>query len=286
MSAAGWKEARLLLAFVLLGFMLAGLATIALSGGGGGGPAAVAPSALARAAYITADQRGYRFSMDLTGSLAGRTFAVGGSGSIVPPGRGSFQMTINGTTISELVAFPDVYVNASGLGSSSLASTPWVKASMSPLMPSSSSLGSESDPTQFLNYLKASGSVAVVDSEPVRGVITTRYHALIDLGRYPSVLPSSLKSVAQQETALLQKLTGLSALPVDAWIDHQSRVRRIALQMPFCTAAGTGSESITMDLYDYGRQPPVTLPDASQVTDITRLVSAQLSQSSQQAHCS
>jgi hypothetical protein len=286
MSTAGWKEARLLLGFALLGFMLAALAVVTLSGRGGSQSNAVAPSALARAAYVSANQPGYRFSMQLTGSLAGHAFTVGGSGSIAPPGRGSFHMSVGDTTITELIAFPDVYVTVSGLSGASLASTPWVKVSMTPFVPSSSSLGGESDPTQFLDYLKASGSVAIVDTEPVGGVITTRYHALIDLGRYPSVLPPSVRSAAQQETALLQKLTGLSALPVDAWIDRQGRVRRIAMQVPFCTPAGPGSESMTMDLYDYGRQPPVTLPDPSQVTDVTRLVSSQLSQGLQQAHCS
>src|SRR5262249_54025748 len=52
--------------------------------------------------------------------------------------------------------------------------------------------GGQSNPAQFLEYLKASGgAVAVAGQEPVRGVETTRYRGAIDLQKAADVVPSS-----------------------------------------------------------------------------------------------
>ena len=87
-------------------------------------------------------------------------------------------------------------------------------------------------------------------------------------------------------SGLLERMTGQSTLPVDVWIDGSNRVRRLAMQMSLCSPVGTVSESFQMDLYDYGRQPPVHVPAASEVTDLTSQLSSHTTQALQQLHCS
>jgi hypothetical protein len=294
MSASGWREFRVLIAFAVVGFALAAAVTVALSGGnarngaaGSSGAATFTP--VERAAYVTGRQPGFKFAMQLTGSAAGQTFTVGGTGSINPPGRGSLQMSVAGVSVSEVFAYPDVYIRMPQLSATTLAPTPWIKLSLTPVLQSTgatSSLGSSTDPSQLLDYLKASGSVALVGGEWVRGVATTHYHALVDLDRYPSVLPPNLRSLAQKQSSLVERMTGQSTLPFDVWIDGQRRVRRLAMQMSLCSPVGRISESLQMDLYDYGRQPPVTVPDPSQVTDLTSQLTGRMSHALQQVHCS
>lgn len=287
MSPSGWKETRLLLCFMLLGFLAAAVITIWLSG-----PSArrsAATPAIARAAYVTSSQAGFKFTLAESGDIAGNTFSLSGQGSIDPPGSGSFQMIVGGRTINELVSYPDIYMQVPGLGS--LASTPWIKVRLTSLMrsmgESASTLqsGSESDPSELLSYLKASGPVVVVDREIVGGVPTIRYHALANLDRLPSVVPPDMRSATSQQSALLERMTGQSTLPVDAWVDSSNRLRRFEMQMPLCTPAGHGSVALQMDIYGFGRQPQPAVPDPSQVTDVTHLIGSQVSQATSQMSC-
>ena len=77
-------------------------------------------------------------------------------------------------------------------------------------------------------------------------------------------------------------MTGQSTLPADVWIDDNGLVRRIALDLNVRSSAGTVAATVSMDLYDYGRQPAVTVPPASQVTDITSRIASQASNATSQ----
>ncbi|HEX3910409.1 MAG TPA: hypothetical protein VHW67_06895 [Solirubrobacteraceae bacterium] len=44
-------------------------------------------------------------------------------------------------------------------------------------------------------------------------------------------------------------------LPLEVWIDGDSRVRRMSLQMHLCSRVGDIEESLTMELHDFGPQP-------------------------------
>src|SRR5581483_6389978 len=100
-----------------------------------------------------------------------------------------------------------------------------------------------------------------------------------DLNRYVDLVPSSQRAQARAGVQALQRLTKLGKLPVDVWVDSHHLVRREAFSFPIAPSAtaGAGSLHITADLYDYGPQPPVTAPPASQVFDASSLVSSALS---------
>jgi hypothetical protein len=50
-------------------------------------------------------------------------------------------------------------------------------------------------------------------------------------------------------------------LPLDVWIDAQSRIRQLTLSMQ----AAAASFTMTMTLGDYGPQAPVSAPPAGEV---------------------
>jgi hypothetical protein len=131
------------------------------------------------------------------------------------------------------------------------------------------------DPSQFLRYLRAaSGKVTRVGTEKVRGVETTHYQATLDLGHYPALVSAAQREQARLGVAALEQLGAPSKLPVDVWIDGQHLVRRESYSMSE-TPTGSGPFTVegTIDLYDYGKAPPITPPSADQVQTVTNATS-------------
>jgi hypothetical protein len=116
-------------------------------------------------------------------------------------------------------------------------------------------------------------------------VPTTHYHVLVDFARFPSVVPASLRAGAQQEAALLKRISGQRDLPIDVWIDRGKRVRRYQVQVPFCFQSERTSEAIAIELYDYGTQSIPVPPPPSEASDLTSEVESGASRALQQIHC-
>jgi hypothetical protein len=101
--------------------------------------------------------------------------------------------------------------------------------------------GSPTKPTDVLErVLAASEDIAVVGTEDVRGVETTHYRARVDLRK----LPSSERPEDKLE------LPGGRFVPVELWIDDESRLRRITI----ARGANQGGETTAVELFDYGVQ--------------------------------
>jgi LppX_LprAFG lipoprotein len=109
--------------------------------------------------------------------------------------------------------------------------------------------GSPTKPTDVLErVLATSDDIAVVGTEDVRGVETTHYRARVDLRKLLKELSSSEPS---QEDVL--ETSGERFVPVELWIDDESRLRRITIARD----ANRGGETTTVELYDYGVQVDV-----------------------------
>jgi hypothetical protein len=258
-------------------------ALLAAAGCGGGGHVAATAgdngaanpaylAAVTRAADATDQVPGYKFSLTARTQLAGKSFEVTGGGSINARGsEGAVRTQVEGKTVEEVISKPYLYISVpSGGGTSLTRGKPWVRADLTTFTQSfgSSSVGAgSSNPSEVLSYLRAAGTVTRVGDEQVRGVSSTHYHALIDLARFASAVPAGQRAAARKEGKLLERVTGAKTLPMDVWIGAQ-RIDRIALAYSLCTQEGRLRETLSMDLYDYGRQPVVTPPPASQVTDI------------------
>ena len=124
----------------------------------------------------------------------------------------------------------------------------------------------ESNPAQFLEYLRAhGGSVHTVGSTMLHGVHTTRYQGSIDLHQIARALPESERGAAQAQLDKLSSQIGLSSIPFEVWIDDQHRVRRIEMNISINAAGQQGGMQMTIDLSGFGATPKVTVPADSQV---------------------
>ncbi len=267
------------------------LSSIACGGGGSSSSDASASylAAVTRAAYATDQVPGYKFSLTASTQFAGKSAEVTGSGTINERGsEGAARVQADGKTIEEVIAKPYFYISVpTGSGMSLTHGKPWVRADLSTLTQSvgSSSVGAgSSNPSEVLSYLRAAGAVTRVGEEQVRGVASTHYHALIELARLASAVPAGQQAAARKAGKLLERLTGAKALPMDVWIGA-GRVDRIDLAYTVCTPEGRLQLTLSIDLYDYGRQPVVSPPPASQVTDIGAKLESQVAKALAQAGC-
>jgi hypothetical protein len=135
----------------------------------------------------------------------------------------------------------------------------------------------QSDPSKFLAYLEAvSNGVKKVGTDSIRGVETTHYSAMLDLGKAVdrADVPSSLRDD-------LRKLFGQtpgadSAIPADVWVDGDGLARRIELQLSLGALLGSDgpagadkvSVSVSMDLYDFGVPVHVEAPPAGETVPL------------------
>jgi hypothetical protein len=183
--------------------------------------------------------------------------------------------------ISELLSHLTVYMPVSAVpNAAKLAGTKhWLKLDMSRAIGGAgiSSLPTATDPSQFVDYLRAvSSSITNAGGATIRGVHTTHYRATVDLDRYPRlVAPGQRQSVAAS-VRNLEATLGSHTMPLDVWIDSQHLVRRLALDFGECVSGAHFKFSMSADLYDYGPQPRPKIPPAAQTYDLTPLLQATL----------
>ena len=193
--------------------------------------------------------------------------------------------TVNGKTVATILDLPYGYVQSAG---KLIKGKPWARFDVkgySQTLGVSGSLNTSSDPSQFIDFLKATGQASTVGPETLRGVPTTHYHVLVDFARFSAVVPARLRAGAEQQAALLKRISGQSNLPIDVWIDGQRRVRRYQLPVPLGFQGEKTSESVSVELYDYGTQSVPAPPPLSEVSDITSEVDSNASHALQQLDC-
>lgn len=286
---------------VALGLALVVLSlAIALAGCGGsssssnGSKAANASylAAVTRAAYTTDQVPGYKFDIDVSAKLNGKSASFGGSGAISEKGsQGSLSMEVDGKSLTEIIDKPYVYIKVPSDSETSVThGKPWIRANIdvfSDTLGGGSFSSSSADPTQTLNFLKSAGTVTRIGSEAVRGAPATHYHAVIDLARYASAAAPSERAAAKRYTESFTRISGSSTLPMDVWIDAQGRVSRMMFTLSICGPGGSRlRESLSMELYDYGSQQPVVqTPSSTEVTDITASLKAEVAKGLEQLSC-
>jgi hypothetical protein len=254
-----------------------------------GGASAAYLATVTRAAYATDQVPGYKFAVTTTTRAGGNSVVVSGQGSINDRGsEGTASLQAEGKTIEEVIEKPYLYVKVpDGAGTSATQGKPWVRADLSTFSQSfgSSSFGAgSSNPTEVLSYLKAAGAVTRVGQGDVRGVDSTHYHAEIDLARFAVAAPAKERTAARRAGQAFERITGAKTLPMDVWIGG-GRVTRASMSFSLCAPEGRVQEAIDIDLYDYGRQPVVAPPPASQVSDVDARIKAELAKSIAQLSC-
>jgi hypothetical protein len=157
-----------------------------------------------------------------------------------------------------------------------LGGKPWVEVNVTKAtgVPGFSSLGgapTTTDPAAMLHELLAGAdSVSNEGQQFVDGVQTTHYRAQFSLERVFAKVPAS-------ERALMQKLLGGAAVPLDVWIDAHHLVRRVTMSLALGSPSGPALQAtFAADISDYGPQPRPTPPPADQVTDASSIASGLL----------
>jgi hypothetical protein len=281
-------------------FALLALAAGTFAAGGCGASATLDP--IARAAEITSTQPGVRFTLTTqmtSPALPSGSFSITGKGYMDERNRsGEITMDLSGLPgasslpegslgeIQALYKYPVIYMHMPFLASRLPESKTWIKIDLSAAAAAGgANLGglsslSESNPSRFIEYLRASsGGVVKLGSETVDGVPCTHYHGALQLGAVLERLPSSDQAAAK---AALEKLGTDGTIPVNVWVDAQGRLRRIQLSLsasPSGTPASGAppvSGTVTVDYTAYGPVPPVVPPPAGEVFDASSLAASAL----------
>lgn len=265
-------------------------------------------TSFASAASASAASDTGRFELELELSLPGtdKSFGLSASGGFDTPNHraqlvldmsafaelmAGFGESLGGTTSGDLPTDPEawqieaiqdgdtLYVRFPLMAKELPAGKSWIKGDAKELAAQSGSgldqLGSfaGTDPRDTFAYLKAvSGSIETVGGETVRGTDTTHYRATIDVAKVTAMLPAEQRQGLGSLDALFGQ-AGLSAIPLDVWLDAEQRVRKLELAFEL-TEPGSDQQaraSITIELYDYGEPLDVSLPPASEVVDAATL---------------
>ncbi len=266
---------------------LAAVGAVAISGCGAANTVKNAVDPVAKAAEVTGSVAGYKMSAVVSiNTPAGvvKTTMSGVMDRATRTGAMTSTESIAGhsVTMAERLSGLTVYMDASGIpGADQLThGKKWLKMDMSRAF-GSMGLGSlsttSSDPSQFVDYLRAvSDSTKRVGIDTVRGVATTRYHAIIDLRKYPNVVPAAQKATAKRAISTMESVLGAHTMPMDVWIDSGKLVRRMSFDMAECVNNQKLNMSMTMEMYDYGRQQVAQVPPSSDAYDLTPLLSASM----------
>jgi hypothetical protein len=249
----------------------------------GCGSSAVVIGPLARAADVTAHVGGAHMQLSVRIEGAGSPQAItmnGGGYFNFAAHEGSFSVQLAGLPVAALGSEPtmqeifkgsDLYIGSSLFTNKLPAGARWMKMDLARVgqaagLDPSQLLNGQSNPAQFLEYLKASGaSVTMVGHDRVRGVPTTHYAADIDLGKALAAVAGANAGATQKAIAEL----GVSELPVDVWVDANNLVRRLQINLNAPAAGQSLQLQMNLELFNFGATPTVSVPPPSETFDAT-----------------
>jgi len=223
---------------------------------------------VAQAADKTTNVSGAHFLMSARIGDKSETIAFSGPGEIADHGKKlhvqlSLPASVLGTGGTgnakfELVGADNAYYLRGG-PFEQVAPGKWVKVkSTDP----SFNLG-QNDPSQMLQYLRATSNVDEVGSDAVRGVDTKHYAARLQLDKVADrVSPEAARALKQATKTL-----GTKEIPMDVWVDGDGLVRRI--KMDWHPKGATFVMSL--DLFDFG-DVTIDTPKDSDTVDLSNML--------------
>lgn len=244
-------------------------------GGGGGGALDLSPAAFIKAALTKA-------SDDKTVHVTGSITAAGTDATMTADEQfgNNIELSMNldaaGTTISEIMVGDKLYMKIPQL-SAELGGKTWAELDLSSL----GSLGStfqalidstkNSDPTQQLQPLLASGNLHKVGTETVDGVQAEHYAGTLDPA---TALDSSFaaKNLTPDQIAQLKSLMkagGVTNETVDVWV---AQTDGLPVRLTVSSSTSAGALKVDMHMTDWGKPVSIAAPPADQVGDISSLL--------------
>jgi hypothetical protein len=268
-----------------LPLLAATLAAGALASGCGSAGADAVLDPVANAAETTNNADGARVAMQIAVTVSGvpQQITIDSNGHIQFKGQeGELVMQLNGVpgaaagglgeggTITERFVGGKMFMSSAAFAGKLPAGASWIELDLAAaekklgLDPSALSSG-QSNPAQFLEYLRASGGAALVTgTERVRGVETTRYSGSIDLEK----IPGADSPAAKQAIDGIVAATGASTIPVQAWVDSKKLIRRFSLAMGLSLGGQRIETKVTEEFFAFGPQPAVRAPAGSETYEL------------------
>ena len=273
---------------VALGAIAAALLVAGCGGSSSSGKAGGAN--IERAAYVSSSGAGYQIAIKVTGTAAGHTINVTGTGAFnqaAHAGRLTMNMSLpalggENLRIDSVILGTDVYLKLpASLAGKVPGGKPWLELNLSDLSKSVGIQGLSSladDPGESPAHLVAllrsasTGGVRNLGRQTIDGLSTTGSRATIDLSKVVDTLPAPERPSASSAIASIEKLTGLHYLPITAWVDSSGHVRRIVLAETGRVEGQPFSENVQLDFVKYGPEPVPAAPPAGKVTNIMSLL--------------
>jgi hypothetical protein len=244
------------------------LLVLPLAACGGGDVTSLDP--IAQAANKTTNAAGAHFQMTARIAAQGQRLEFGGPGEIGDHGR-KLHMRLSmpasvlgmkgssGNATFEAVSSGG-YFYLRGGPFDQLAHGKWVRIKDTD---PNFNLG-QNDPSQMLQYLRATSNIDEQGKETVRGVSTTHYSARIQIDKVAGRVSADAARALRQ----MSKTLGTDEIPMDAWVDGDGLIRRI--KMDWHPPNG-GSFVVSLDLFDFG-DVNVEVPAKSDTTDLSTML--------------
>ena len=168
------------------------------------------------------------------------------------------------------------------------APTPWVSLDPSKMDPAAAAQfggfgAGTTDPSAYAGLFAGVFDVKASGDAGIDGIATTRYTGTIDLQKvlegFAEVVgeDADAKTTEQLEAAVEQfEALGIDGkIPFQIWIDDEGLPRRQRITMDFgdlVPGAGEAQMEMTVDYSAFGEPVDVELPKASEVTDVTKML--------------
>ena len=252
----------------------AGNGTNGSGGNNGGGVADLSPAAFIKAALTKAS--GDK-TVHVTGSItaAGTAATMTGDEQFGDNLEVSMDLVASGATISEVMIGGKLYMKIPEL-SAELGGKTWAELDLSSLGTLGSTFQSlidstkNSDPTQQLQPLLASGDVHKVGSETVDGVQADHYAGTVDpTTAFDSGLAAKNLTADQiNQLKSLMKTAGVTSETIDVWVASDG----LPVRLTVSSNTSQGALKFDMHMSNWGKPVSITAPPADQVGDISSLL--------------
>ncbi|MEW9514773.1 hypothetical protein [Streptomyces bacillaris] len=163
--------------------------------------------------------------------------------------------------ITELLAPGALYMKNRGAG---VPDDKWVRIDTTTLKDGNLLTGGVTDPMAAAELLRDAGDVTYVGKSDLAGVTVHHYRGVADLNR------AARGASPQSRGALSAAAKGFSrdAVPFDAYLDDEGRLRKVRHRFTFATEGREAAEVTvvsTLLLYGFGAPVAVTLPDEDDI---------------------
>ncbi|MFF8959304.1 hypothetical protein [Streptomyces sp. NPDC014894] len=156
--------------------------------------------------------------------------------------------------VTELLTPGALYMKNRGAG---VPADKWVRIDTTTLADGNLVTGGATDPLAAAELLRSARNVVLLGEERLDGVTVRHYRGDADIARAALAAPPH----ARASLAAAAKGFATDAVPFDAYLDEQGRLRKVRHRFSFANGRGAVAVTSTTLLYDFGAPVTVRLPD-------------------------